>query len=325
MKHLRVNVKNKVMLMISLVYIAIILFLIMTGCYLQATVVFAMACFFGLFLNRYLGSISNKVTNSFLKCRIESRESGKMSVLGGITARLMHSFVARLAAVQNINRSINEEVKYIFKHCENDGKYYKVSKSVLELISNRTSMSRPELAKMIRSVERIARVSEQMSSKIEIPFSFSELLEKVKGNVDYSNIKVQNNLEKHLTLKMGERALFHVLKTYINNSVDEYKRLAKTTQEIGIVADKTEKHIVVKVYDYGEGLSEKDKESIFNRIYSTKSQETHLGMSLCLAKMSVNAIFEGEVWYEEHNAGKGAVFCFSIPNDKIVSGTIGGF
>jgi two-component system sensor histidine kinase YcbA len=103
--------------------------------------------------------------------------------------------------------------------------------------------------------------------------------------------------------------MMSILRNLINNGIEACSGKGKvyiTAKDIG-----DEVHITIK--DDGKGISEEDREYIFNMGYSTKfDQETgdsYRGVGLALVKELIETIFKGSIDYESI---VGAGTCFTI-------------
>lgn len=126
-----------------------------------------------------------------------------------------------------------------------------------------------------------------------------------KMTIDYT--KPSQELPKILMDKEKVRQV-------INNMVDNALKYSKDGA-IGVTLKQDGDNLVVKVKDNGKGIAPDELESIFNKYTRGHDSVTHasgLGLGMYVAKVIVEQ-HNGKIWAESAGAGKGAVFCFSLP------------
>lgn len=77
--------------------------------------------------------------------------------------------------------------------------------------------------------------------------------------------------------------------------------------------EKTNKELIIKVRDYGIGVSPEDQTNIFQRFYRSNSIAVHIsgfGLGLYICSDIINR-HNGKIWVESD--GKGSIFNFSLP------------
>jgi signal transduction histidine kinase len=94
-----------------------------------------------------------------------------------------------------------------------------------------------------------------------------------------------------------------------------YKRVSYNTSNvkgtnIDIAAQQKENEIVLSISDNGTGISESEKQKIFQR-YPSGKRKIGAGLGLYLSKQIVK-IHGEKIWFESEE-GKGTTFYFTLP------------
>jgi PAS domain S-box-containing protein len=142
-------------------------------------------------------------------------------------------------------------------------------------------------------------------------FLFS--LELVQSIADKKNIRIINNIEKHIEVKANPLLLKSIFQNLITNSI----KFTPEAGEIKIEACKEgNAQIKVSIKDSGIGMSEEVQKNIFsneaNMAKSGINPEKSRGLGLILVKDFVEK-HHGKVWVES-NAGEGSTFYFTLPS-----------
>lgn len=82
--------------------------------------------------------------------------------------------------------------------------------------------------------------------------------------------------------------------------------------QVKVILEQNEK-LTIKVDDNGKGISDEEKEKIFNRFYSSRKKNStqHTGLGLSIVKSIVEQINAGISVTESESLG-GASFCIEI-------------
>lgn len=107
------------------------------------------------------------------------------------------------------------------------------------------------------------------------------------------------------------------LEQVILNLLTNAFKWSRPEGKITLRAGEKDASLVIEIQDEGAGISEKDKERIFDAYYRTEDDRQRidgLGLGLALCKTIVEA-HNGEIRVESEK-GKGSTFSFSIPLSK---------
>ena len=107
-----------------------------------------------------------------------------------------------------------------------------------------------------------------------------------------------------------------VMSNLIANAVDAYliPIPGETNQhrQVKITAQKQNKHIVIKIQDWGQGIETKNLKKIFHPFFSTKTSEQGMGLGLSIIKHIIEHDFRGQIDVKSEH-GKGSVFSVILP------------
>jgi len=101
-----------------------------------------------------------------------------------------------------------------------------------------------------------------------------------------------------------------VLTILIDNAIS----YSKPGGHIWLSLTKQTNYLTITVRDNGPGISDKDKDMIFERFYrgeQSRTDKKHVGLGLCIAKEIIQ-LHKGRIWIED-TLGGGAAFLFTLP------------
>ncbi|MED2978447.1 sensor histidine kinase [Bacillus swezeyi] len=111
--------------------------------------------------------------------------------------------------------------------------------------------------------------------------------------------------------EMDQGKFITILGNLIENAFDAVSQ--KKERNILVFLSDGGDHLLIEVEDSGDGIPDADTEKIFQKFYSTKS-ENHRGLGLHLVKEAVKAL-NGEIKAEKSDLG-GALFTVVIPKSR---------
>jgi two-component system sensor histidine kinase HydH len=167
--------------------------------------------------------------------------------------------------------------------------------------------------------EEVAIINEEIERLSELTYRVNDYLREGKGNPTAINmgnlaaetgtrlcgrdIMAHSSAKDALVFADAER-LRSVLENLIRNALESGSPL----EELGISVDRSEKTIVVKVYDRGRGIDVGDRERIFDPFFTRKSTGTGIGLSI--SKRFIEAA-GGKIRLQNREGG-GAEALFSL-------------
>lgn len=183
------------------------------------------------------------------------------------------------------------------------------------VVSQYISKANIALNKLQRLINDLLDVSKIQAGRLEYAFTAVNLAEIVKTCIEnaghiYPDYKfVYENQSDLLVFGNAER-LEQVLMNLLNNAV-KYSRENKT---VHLKTTKNGNYARVSVTDFGIGLSDEQKERIFERFYRVEDKKymtSGLGMGLYISA-EIIAYHKGEIGVNSE-FGKGATFYFELP------------
>ena len=126
------------------------------------------------------------------------------------------------------------------------------------------------------------------------------------------NLKLKLHLseESYPAMLTDKDRLFQILCVFMDNAIQHSKN--NSLIEIEVIA--TEKNIAFSVVDHGQGISDEDKQYIFDRFYSgdkSHTNKSNFGLGLSIAK-ELTQMLNGTITIND-TAGGGATFTVKFP------------
>ncbi len=158
----------------------------------------------------------------------------------------------------------------------------------------------------VRSISKIDADSEDTEPLEEIELvQFTEnIITRTKRIYPQTQITLQSN-KKEIFLKIKPDYFDRLMENLIQNA-------AGFGTQVKVILEQNEK-LTIKVDDNGKGISDEEKEKIFNRFYSSRKKNStqHTGLGLSIVKSIVEQINAGISVTESESLG-GASFCIEI-------------
>ena len=123
-------------------------------------------------------------------------------------------------------------------------------------------------------------------------------------------LKLHLSEESYPAMLTDKDRLFQILCVFMDNAIQHSKN--NSLIEIEVIA--TEKNIAFSVADHGQGISDEDKQYIFDRFYSgdkSHTNKSNFGLGLSIAK-ELTQMLNGTITIND-TAGGGATFTVKFP------------
>ncbi len=204
----------------------------------------------------------------------------------------------------------------------------------LEELGNLQNRQKDYIKTCLENVEKIEAIVERLIYVMEIDEDHCKIEEKSVDIVDITKSVVEESrflakaTNTKIFFKTEEQSIFlvidvdkitEVLSLLIDNAIRDGREGEKTVE---VSIKKKDSKVFFSIKDDGMGISEEEKEKIFDKFYRTRRaielDPNSLGLDLYLAKKIVEK-FSGKIWVEDNEKG-GSVFQMVFPiHDKKVN------
>ncbi|WP_114941497.1 PAS domain-containing protein [Mucilaginibacter endophyticus] len=173
-----------------------------------------------------------------------------------------------------------------------------------------------QIRKMENMINGFLNISRLENGKLEIRKSIFDLVNVITEVIYETKLTVTGHefilqAEGELMIDADREKISSVVSNFLSNAV----KYSSRGSSIEISAFQSENNIIVSVRDYGIGISDADKERLFERYYRVESNRTsHIsgfGIGLYLSAEIIGR-HEGRIWVESEE-GKGSTFSFALP------------
>ena len=285
---------------------------------------------FSFVLSRYfIKPIQNLVSytkvikeKSQIKTNIESlkNRNDELGLLSNSLDDMTNELQKRVAHAENFSTDLVHEIR-------NPLASLKSASEILQDTNN--SNQRLKLLNIVsHDVERIERLITDYSQMLKDEVALSKKKKK-KINIepiiqsvvdDYNNIHkvkkdIKVNYENDGKDKYFINGIENRIEQIIANLLDNSISFSKKSGNIFVnVSNNSDKKIIVKIIDEGQGFKEKDTSKVFKRFYSNRPDKfgEHSGLGLNIVKNLVD-VHEGEIVASNRLDNKGAIIEIKFP------------
>ena len=174
------------------------------------------------------------------------------------------------------------------------------------------------LNKIVTDFLELSRVNKPRFHVVELKDLMDEIIMIIKHNKKLPfKTRFDQNIEPNIKILGDSDQLKQAFNNIIFNAIDASKNQNDSTIRIHIYLEDIEegdrKYAGVCVEDFGEGMTESEKEKIFQAFYSNKKSGTGLG--LAVAEHIIHG-HQGRIEVKSRK-GKGTVFCVLIPKAEL--------
>ncbi|HEC80942.1 MAG TPA: HAMP domain-containing histidine kinase, partial [Thermoplasmatales archaeon] len=162
---------------------------------------------------------------------------------------------------------------------------------------------------------QLSRVDAITKPEIENVNLLEEVREVIDSNSHYlkmNNIDIEIMVDENVVVDADKLRLKEVFNNLITNAV----KYSPNGGTITIGAEKQGKEVKIFVRDTGIGLTEEQKERVFDEFYKADESRhdfdsSGLGLAICKRIVEKHG---GKIWAESDGVGKGSTFYFTLPS-----------
>ncbi|MDD5455177.1 MAG: ATP-binding protein [Candidatus Ratteibacteria bacterium] len=235
--------------------------------------------------NRQLKSMGSEL----LSAQIELLQKEKLASLAKMASGVVHQIRNPLAIIKNAT--------YLLKKKTADNGNLKDEIKIIEDEADRMNKMAAELLRFARTEERI------MLEPVDLNDIVREILKEVSiTEKNYQKVKIENLLADSSSRAQGEK---ESLKQAISNIICNAYQAMPKGGTLKLEAYETDKEVRLDISDTGTGIPVKERELIFEPLFTTKGKEgSGLGMAISYAVIKK---IGGDIKVESQE-GKGTTF-----------------
>ncbi len=141
---------------------------------------------------------------------------------------------------------------------------------------------------------------------INVPFEKSLAI--LKGTLDANGVEVQLSLKSQKELAMFNNEMMQVFLNILKNALDNFKEKGIEKPSIMIESEDSDRGVMIRLCDNGEGIPKEVIKKIFDPYFSTKDEKNGTGLGLYMSKTIVEEHHDGKLSAQNSKDG----VCFSI-------------
>ncbi len=227
----------------------------------------------------------------------ELMQSAKLASIGQMSAALSHEYNQPIAAI----RAYADNAQAFLDKDRQDA-----ARDNLTRISSMTE----RMAKLSKTLKSFARKPGTSMRDVSVPSLVKESITLVEPHARDKKVDIElGDIPADLTVRGGSLRLSQVLVNLLSNGVDAAENSAK--KQVRLTVSHDPESVIFTVEDSGDGITEKDKESIFDPFVTQKDVGEGLGLGLSIAYNIVHD-FGGEIEIGASQLG-GAAFYVKLP------------
>lgn len=234
------------------------------------------------------------------RCYAEGTHAARLSVVGEITAAIVHEMTQPLSAILS-----NVETAELLLQGPNP----KLA-LVLEILTDvrHDDLRAYDIVKGLRS---LLKKRELTFERVEINQPIADVLTLVLPDALRRGVAIEAQLDPDVPPLLADPVhLQQVLLNLIVNGMDAMRETPPADRWMEIRTHlQSDDYVRIEVQDNGSGVSAEHKKHLFDPFFTTK--EEGMGLGLALAK-SIVTLHGGSIWVED-GAQRGATFIFTLP------------
>jgi signal transduction histidine kinase len=230
----------------------------------------------------------------------EITHAARLALVGEITASVAHEVTQPLSAILN---NI-ETAEFLLSQPQPN------VRMIMEILSD---VRHDDLRAngIVRRLRTLLRKRELQFEQVDVNALASSVLSLIMPDAVRRSVVIRTSLEPELPRVSADPVhLQQVLLNLIINAMDSMNETPLEERVLDVRTERCdEEHLLVGVLDHGHGISQDQKDKLFDSFYTTKSEG--LGLGLSIARSIIN-LHGGAIWAENRPEG-GAAFVFTVP------------
>ena len=221
-------------------------------------------------------------------------EAERLAAIGKVVSEIAHDMKSSLVAIGGF---VNQVTRKLSGDADN--------KKKLQVVIQETK----RLEVMVKEMLEFGKPLELVLSMANINKLVQETVDVSKPVADKEGVVLKIEPDRSLpALNLDDSKLRQVLMNLIVNAI----QASAAGEEVLVKTRRSNSEALVEITDRGCGISEEDREKIFQPFFSTKKQGTGLGLANVKRIMEAQ---EGKVTFRP-NKDKGTTFIISLPLSK---------
>ena len=165
---------------------------------------------------------------------------------------------------------------------------------------------------IVRNLLTFSRQDAYLFEKCSMNEAVQTVLSLVGYQISQNHIKLETDLQENLSLFLGSiQQIEQVIINILLNAQDELVHLNRHDGQIIISSRECADAIYLSVQDNGMGLTESEKQNIFDPFYTTKEIQKGTGLGLSVS-LGIVASHHGEIFVQSEK-GVGSTFTIKLP------------
>jgi PAS domain S-box-containing protein len=224
----------------------------------------------------------------------------RVSMMGELTASLAHEIKQPIAAGRNNARAA---LNFLDAHPPDLGEVTEALDCVVGDVDR--------AAQIIDRIRDQIKKAPQQKDRFDINEAITDVIVLARGETIKNGVAVETELAETVLLVEGDRVqLQQVILNLILNAVEAMRSIQEEPRKLTISSEQTMSNdVVVAVCDTGPGIDPEDIKRVFEAFYTTKSDGTGMGLSICRSIIDAHG---GRLWAEV-NEPRGALLRFVLP------------
>ena len=223
----------------------------------------------------------------------------RVSMMGELAASLSHEILHPIATARNNARA---GMRFLEMNPPNLGE----AREALGCVVRDADRARDIVGRMRDHV----RKAPPRKERFDLNAAINEVIVLARSVTQRDGVSVHTRLAEELLPVLGDRIqLQQVLLNLVLNAAEAMRSVEVGVRELLISTEQDQAGALVAVRDSGPGIDPAHLDRVFDAFYTTKSNGTGMGLSICRSIIDTHG---GRLWASA-NVPRGAMFQFTVP------------